>query len=575
MIRKLTPYLRGYRREIWLSVLCSALESVFSLLIPLAMASIMDRGVQTGDLGYTVRLGLVMVLMALLVVAAGIYSMKFATRAGLGLGTSLRSAAYGRIQTFSFENLEHFGTASLITRLTTDVTTIQTTTIQTIKYLVRAPSMMLFSVIFSFLISPRLAWMFVALIPVVTIAIVLVIWKLRPLYQKMQRSIDQMNQVVQENIVGIALVKIFGRQKQQKDLFAHSNAMVYTTSDRAMGLSVLASPLGNAILYTGTVLLYWYGGRDIIAGGLMVGQLSSLSAYLADILSRVVMLANLSVLISRSLVSFQRILEVLQTEPSIADGAEEGRFEQGTIRFEDVSFGYAGSPTLITGLNLEIPAGQSVGIIGATGAGKTTLVSLIPRLYDVSGGRILVGGRDLRDYPLDVLRREIAFVPQTSMLFSGSVAENLRWGNPEATMDQIQTACRAACADNFIQAMPQGYDTPIGQGGGNLSGGQRQRLCVARAILKNPRILILDDAASAVDMATDAAMTRAFQTLLPGTTKLIIAQRISSVAWADRILVLDKGAIVGDGTHETLLQDCPLYQQLCALQHVGEEAAYA
>ena len=575
MLKKLMPYLKGYRREIWLSVLCSALESVFSLLIPLAMASIMDRGVQTSDLAYTVRLGLVMVLMALLVVAAGIYSMKYATRVGLGLGTSLRSAAYRKIQTFSFENLEQFGTASLITRLTTDVTTIQMTTIQTVKYLVRAPSMMLFSVIFSFLISPKLAWMFVALIPVVTAAIVLVIWKLRPLYQKMQRSIDQMNQVVQENIIGIALVKIFGRQNQQKSLFAKSNAQVYTTSDKAMGLSVLASPLGNAILYTGTILLYWYGGRDIMVGGLMVGQLSSLSAYLADILSRVVMLANLSVLISRSLVSFQRLLEVLQTKSSILSGPEEAGLTEGSIRFEQVRFHYAGSPELLAGLDLEIPAGQSVGIIGATGAGKTTLVSLIPRLYDVSGGRVLVSGRDVRDYPLDVLRREIAFVPQTSMLFSGTVAENLRWGKPDATLEELQAACRAACADGFIRALPQGYDTPIGQGGSNLSGGQRQRLCVARAILKQPRILILDDAASAVDMATDAAMTRAFQTLLPGATKLVIAQRISSIAWADRILVLDKGAVVGDGTHETLLETCPLYQELCALQHVQEEAVYA
>ena len=307
----------------------------------------------------------------------------------------------------------------------------------------------------------------------------------------------------------------------------------------------------------------------------MVGQLSSLSAYLADILSRVVMLANLSVLISRSLVSFQRLLEVLQTKSSILSGPEEAGLTEGSIRFEQVRFHYAGSPELLAGLDLEIPAGQSVGIIGATGAGKTTLVSLIPRLYDVSGGRVLVSGRDVRDYPLDVLRREIAFVPQTSMLFSGTVAENLRWGKPDATLEELQAACRAACADGFIRALPQGYDTPIGQGGSNLSGGQRQRLCVARAILKQPRILILDDAASAVDMATDAAMTRAFQTLLPGATKLVIAQRISSIAWADRILVLDKGAVVGDGTHETLLETCPLYQELCALQHVQEEAVYA
>lgn len=574
MFRKLSPYLRPHRRDIWLSALCSGLESLFALLIPLVMAAIMDRGVQGSDLGYTVKNGLMMTLMALCVVAAGVYSMKYATRAGLGLGTGLRSAAYRKMQDFTFQDLEAFGTASLITRLTTDVTTIQATAIQAIKYLVRTPSMLVFSAVFSFMISPHLAWMFVALIPLVLLAVLLVIFRLRPLFQRMQQSIDQLNQVVQENIIAMGLIKVFCRQKQQKAVFAESNGQVFRASDQAMGLSILSSPLGNLILYLGTVLLYWYGGRDVMMGDLTVGQLSGLCSYLTQILTRVIMLANISVMFSRSLISFQRLLEVVERNPSIADGAGAAA-EDGSITFSHVDFAYPDSPLLFQNLSFTIPSGQTVGIIGATGSGKTTLASLIPRLYDIAGGKLLVGGQDVRDYTLSQLRQTIAFVPQTSMLFSGPLRDSLLWGDPEASETEIRQACRAACADGFIEKLPEGYDTPLSQGGSNLSGGQRQRLCIARAILKKPRILILDDATSAVDMATDAAIRASFRTLLPGTTKLIIAQRISSIAQADRILVLDQGRLVGDGPHETLLETCPIYRELCQLQHYGEEAAYA
>ena len=575
MFKKLSPYLRPHGRDIWLSALCSALESLFALLIPLVMADIMDKGVGNADLGYTAKNGALMTAMALCVVAAGVFSMKYATRAGLGLGTDLRSAAYRRMQEFTFQNLESFGTASLITRLTTDITTIQTTAIQAIKYLVRTPSMLVFSAVFSFMISPKLAWMFIALIPLVLLVVFVVIVKLRPLFQRMQRCIDQLNRVVQENIIAMGLVKAFCRQKQQKEVFDESNDQVYAASDKAMGLSILSSPLGNLILYGGTVLLYWVAGNDIVAGSLTVGQLSGLSAYLTQILSRVIMLANLSVMFSRSMISFQRLLEVIETEPEITDGPGEVEPQDGSIDFSHVDFGYAGSPLLMHDLNLSIPSGQTVGIIGGTGSGKTTLVSLIPRLYDISDGTLKVGGQDARAYTLGQLREAVSFVPQTSTLFSGSLKENLRWGDPEATELQLQGACKAACADEFIALLPEGYDTQIGQGGSNLSGGQRQRVCIARAILKKPKILILDDATSAVDMATDAAIRNSFKTLLPGVTKLIIAQRISSIAHADRILVMDKGKIVGDGTHEELLKSCGIYRELCDLQHYGEEAAYA
>lgn len=575
MFKKLSPYLKPHSKDIWLSAFCSGLESLFSLLIPLAMASIMDKGVKNSDLSYTVKLGLLMVAMALCVVVAGIYSMKYATRAGLGLGTDLRSAAYRKMQTFSFQNLESFGTASLITRLTTDITTIQGTAIQAIKYLVRAPSMMIFSAAFSFMISPKLAWMFLALIPLVSLAIFLVILKIRPLFQRMQQCIDKLNRVVQENIIGMGVVKAFCRQGQQKSVFAGSNSEVYEASDKAMGLSILSNPLGNSFLYAGTVLLYWIGGRDIMAGVLTVGQLSSLNSYLSQILSRVVMLTSIAVMISRSLISFQRLLEVTETEPEIADGEADVHLEDGSIHMGKVRFNYDGSPTLLDGVSLDIPSGQTVGIIGGTGSAKSTLVSLIPRLYDISGGELRVGGHDIRDYKLSELREGIAFVPQSSTLFSGSVKENLLWGCSDATDEELKAACRAACADNFISQLPEGYDTQIGQGGSTLSGGQRQRLCIARALLKKPEILILDDATSAVDMATDAAIWQSMRTALPGVTKLIISQRISSIAGADRILVMNQGQIVGDGTHEELLESCGIYQELCYLQYYGEERAYA
>lgn len=575
MLKKLSPYLKPHSRDIWLSAFCSGLESLFSLLIPLAMASIMDKGVKNSDLSYTIKLGLLMVAMALCVVAAGIYSMKYATRAGLGLGTDLRSAAYRKMQTFSFQNLESFGTASLITRLTTDITTIQGTAIQAIKYLVRAPSMMIFAAVFSFMISPKMAWMFLALIPVVGFAIFLVILKIRPLFQRMQQCIDKLNRVVQENIIGMGVVKAFCRQGQQKGVFSGSNSEVYEASDKAIGLSILSNPLGNSVLYAGTVLLYWIGGRDIMAGALTVGQLSSLSSYLSQILSRVIMLTSIAVMISRSLISFQRLLEVTETEPEIADGEADVRLEDGSIHMGKVRFNYDGSPTLLDGVSLDIPSGQTVGIIGGTGSAKSTLVSLIPRLYDISGGELRVGGHDIKDYKLGELRDGIAFVPQSSTLFSGTVKENLLWGRADATDEEIKTACVAACADNFISQIPEGYSTKIGQGGSTLSGGQRQRLCIARAMLKKPKILILDDATSAVDMATDAAIWQSMRTALPGVTKLIISQRISSIAGADRILVMNQGQIVGDGTHEELLESCGIYQELCYLQHYGEERAYA
>lgn len=575
MGKKLAPYLRAHKKDIWLSAFCSGLESLFALLIPLAMAAIMDKGVQNADLAYTAKFGLLMTVMALCVVVAGIYSMKYATRAGLGIGTDLRSAAYRRMQTFTFQNLESFGTASLITRLTTDVTTIQSTAIQAIKYLVRAPSMMVFSAVFSFMISPKLAWMFLALIPLVCLVIFLVILKIRPLYQRMQTSIDKLNRVVQENIIGMGVVKAFCRQKQQKKVFAESNQQVFYASDKAMGLSILSTPLGNLILYAGTILLYWFGGRDIMAGSLTVGQLTGLSAYLTQILTRVMMLTNISVMLSRSLISFQRLLEITETVPEIADGSETARLEDGSIRFCHVGFHYDQSPMLLENLELDIPSGQTVGIIGGTGSAKSTLVSLIPRLYDICEGELQVGGHSIKDYPLGVLRDGISFVPQSSMLFSGTVRENLLWGASDATEEELSRACRAACAESFISQLPQGYDTQIGQGGSNLSGGQRQRLCIARALLKKPKILILDDATSAVDMATDAAIWASMRTTLPGVTKLMISQRISSIAGADRILVLSQGRLVGDGTHAELQKNCDIYRELCQLQHYGEEEAYA
>lgn len=573
MFQKLKPYIFRQKRDISLSALCSAVESLFSLLIPLAMAAIMDRGLTEADLPYTLKMGGLMTLMALIVVVAGVFSMKYATKAGLTMGTDLRSHAYQSLQTFTFRNVEHFGTASLITRLTTDISTIQTTAIQAIKNLVRTPSMLLFSIILSFVVSPRLALMFIAITPLVAIVIIGIIVKVQPLYVKMQKSIDRLNLVTQENLVAIRLVKAFVRQDQQSQRFETENQAVYEASDRAMGLSVLTSPAGNLVLYAATLALYWFGGKLILNGELTIGELTSLSAYLANILNRLLMLANLSVLISRSSVSVDRLMEITDTEPDIRDGSTDAVPEDGSITFENVSFRYDEGELLLKDLSLTIPSGQSVGILGSTGAAKTTLVSLIPRLYEICGGALYVGGHELRDYRLENLRSSVSIVLQQNTLFTGTITENLRWGNPAATQEELEAACRAACAHHFIAELPQGYDTLLGQGGVNLSGGQRQRLCIARAILKKPKILILDDSTSAVDMATDAAINRSFQTMLPGMTKLIIAQRISSVAHCDRILVLEDGRIIGDGTHELLRSSCPVYQELCQLQNYNGEAA--
>lgn len=572
MTKKLMPYLKGQKKDIWLSVLCSSGESLVSLLIPLVMAAIMDNGIANGDLPYTIRNGVLMTVMALVVVLIGVLSVKYSTRAGMGLGADLRSDAYHKLQTFTFRDIESFGTASIITRLTTDVATIQSTAVNCIKMLVRAPTMLLFSVILSFILCPKLALMFLAIIPLVVGGILVVLIKLRPYYQNMQLSIDQLNLTTQENLVAMALVKAFVRKNQQVQRFEKDNDTVLAASDKAMGLSILTTPIGNVVLYAATIGLFWLGGHYVMGGEITIGQLTSLSTYLAEILSRILQIANCSISISRSAVSFKRITEIIDTQPDITDGPGGTLPADGSINFDHVSFRYGKTgQLLLEDLDLSIPSGQTVSILGATGSAKSTLVSLIPRLYDICGGQLTVGGADVKACKLKDLRDSVSIVLQKNTLFSGTIRENLMWGKPDATQEELDHACRAACALEFISKLPQGYDTKLGQGGVNLSGGQRQRLCIARAILKAPKILILDDSTSAVDMATDAAIRKSFVTELPGVTKLIIAQRVASAATADRILIMQDGKIVGDGSHSQLLESCDIYRELCQLQHYGEE----
>lgn len=574
MIKKLLPYLSKCKRDIWLSVLSSTGESLFSLLIPLVMAAILDKGIGNSDLPYTMKMGALMVGMALITGAIGVLSAKYAARASMTLGAELRTETYQKLQSFTFRDIEKFGTGSLITRLTVDVTVIQNAAVQTIKQLVRCPSMLIFSIMLSFFISPKLALLFIAMMPLVTAAVLVIMIKIGPMYKIMQESTDKLNLATQENLIGMSLVKAFVRRNQQKERFEKENDAVYRSSDRAMGFSILTMPSTNIVLFGTTVALFWIGGNYVMGGTLTVGELTALSVYLTQILGRIVMIANYSIMFTRSFVSIRRILEVIDTEPDIIDGPSGTAVASGDICLDNVSFRYGTTGEyVLRDVNVDIHAGETIGILGGTGSAKTTLVQLIPRLYDVSEGRVTVGGRDVREYTLKNLRRSVSIVLQQNVLFSGSVRDNLLWGNPDATQEEMEQACRAACALEFIQQMEHGFDSELGQGGCNVSGGQKQRLCIARSIMKKPRVLILDDSTSAVDMATDAQIRNSFKKELPGITKIIIAQRIASVVSADRIIVLDEGKIAAVGNHEELMRSCKIYQEICDTQKYGEDEA--
>lgn len=572
MIKKLAPYMKKYKTPLILGVLCAALESIFELLIPLVMAQIVDVGISTGDTGYTIKMGLLMVVMAAISLSFGIGLSKFSAIAGQGFGAELRQAEYEKIQTYSFKNIEKFSTASLITRLTTDITMIQNSLTMGIKLLVRAPMMLIVACILSVTISPQLAMIFLVSMPVLIIAIGLIIKNVKPRFEAMQKKIDNLNTTVQENLIGIRVVKSFVRRNKEKEKFKVSNDDLLQASEGAFGIVVLNMPVMQIVVFSSVIGILWFGGNMVNAGTLTVGKLTSFMTYSFQILMSLMMLSMVLMMMSRAVASAQRIIEVLEEQPDIKDPVNPvTEVRDGEIEFRNVNFKYEddSDENNLEGINIKIKSGETIGIIGSTGSGKSSLVQLIPRLYDATEGEVFVGGVNVKNYHIETLRNEVAMVLQKNTLFSGTIKENLMWGNENATDAEIEAAAASACVDEFIDRLPGRYDMHLEQGGVNVSGGQKQRLCIARAILKQPKVLILDDSTSAVDTATDAKIRKAFAEDLKDTTKIIIAQRVNSVATADKIIVMDDGKISAMGTHDELMESSEIYKDVYKSQQEG------
>ena len=573
MLKKLVPYTRGYRLYVMLGVLFSAGEAVLELELPQAMSEIVDVGIAGGDRSCILLTGLKMFLMAMAALGCGVGAAVLAAKAAMGFGANLRQAEYEQVQRFSFANIEHFSTASLITRLTNDVSSVQMTLFMGMRMCVRAPVMLVTALVKAMEISLDLSQVFLVAVPLLIIAVVIVIRYVGPFFTALQNATDDLNLVVQENLNAVRVVKSFVREDEEEKKFRVRSDRLRDTAERAFGFVVMFMPIMIMIMGGTIVSLMWLGGHDVAEGTLLSGDLMAFFTYASEILMSLMMVSMVLMFLTRAIACGKRIVEVLDEQPQITDAQADPALtvENGDIRFEHVYFKY--HPTAedwnLTDIDLHIESGMTVGILGGTGSAKTTLVSMIPRLYEVDKGAVCVGGHNVKDYTMEALRSGCAMVLQKNTLFSGTIRENLRWGRADATDAEIEEACRMACADEFIRRMPDGYDTYIEQGGTNVSGGQKQRLCIARAILRRPRVLILDDSTSAVDTATDARIRGALKTALPGTTKLIIAQRITSVMDADMILVLDDGHVVGQGTHTQLMESCEIYREVYESQQEG------
>lgn len=572
MVRTLLGQIKEYKKAALITPLLTALEVFLEVLIPYVTASIIDKGINAKNLSQIYLYGGVMLVLALCSLLVGAFAGRFSAVASAGFASNLRDTMYENIQTFAFSNIDKYSTAGLVTRMTTDVTNVQNAFQMTLRIAVRAPLMLLFSLIMCFAINTKLSLIFLVAGCVLAIVLYTVIRTTYPIFTKVFQQYDDVNAAVQENTSAIRIVKAFVREDYEKDKFRNATERLYRLFSKAEGRTAINNPVMLLVVYGCMIVLSWFGAQYIVIGDMSTGNLTSMFTYIMSIMMALMIFSMFFVMMTLSVASGQRIAEVLQESPDLKnpENAEKTVLDGG-IEFRHVSFSYkqgSGDETLHD-INFTVSAGETIGIIGGTGSGKTSLVNLICRLYDVSKGTVLVGNRDVRSYDLETLRNEVAVVLQKNVLFSGTILENLRWGKEDATKQECEEACRQARADDFIKRFPEGYDTWVEQGGTNFSGGQKQRLCIARALLKQPKILILDDSTSAVDTATDAAIREAFVRHIPGTTKIIIAQRISSVQDADRILVLEDGKISGFDTHERLLEENTIYQEIYETQVKG------
>ena len=579
MLKTLAGSLREYKKSSFAAIFFSGIEVIFEIVIPLCMSNLIDSGIEKSNMSMVWKFGILLLIFALLQLATGMLAAYTAAKASTGFSANLRQDMYDNMQTFAFSNIDRFSTASIVTRLTTDVTNVQNAYQMIIKLAVRGPVMLIVSMIVSFRINRQISLIFLAIVPVLGVLLALIVRKVHPVFEKVFHTYDDLNNVVQEDLRGIRVVKSCNREDLEISKFKKISQDIYKGFAKAEQMLALNSPLMQICMYTCMILTSWIGAKAIVASGnntalgLTTGDLTALITYSIQILSSLMMLSMVFAMITIASSSAGRIAEILQEKTDIANPENPVMYvADGEINYNNVEFVYASKADkkVLSNINLHIASGETLGIIGGTGSSKSSLVQLIPRLYDVTSGSLTLGGVDVRKYDLDTLRNAVAMVLQKNELFSGTIAENLRWGDEKATDEEIKEACRLACADEFINAMPKGYETYIEQGGTNVSGGQKQRLCIARALLKKPRVLILDDSTSAVDTRTDALIQKALKEYLPETTKIIIAQRISSVQNADKIIVLDDGKINAVGTHDELLKTCGIYREVFASQQKGE-----
>lgn len=579
-VKRYAAYIKPYLSAFLLAPLLMLTEVFGEILLPKFMSMIINNGVADRDTGYIIRMGIIMVLTAIVMAAGGIGGAYFSAKASICFTSDLRDALFAKVQNFSFKNIDQYSTGSLVTRLTNDVQQVQNVTMMGLRLLFRAPGMLIGALIMAFLMNAKLALVILIVIPFLSIAIVTIMVKAFPRFTLMQKKIDQLNSGIQEALTNVRVIKSFVREDYEEEKFQTMNQDLKDSSLSAMKIVIATMPIMMFAMNVTTLAVVWYGGNIIIAGNMQVGDLTAFTTYIVQILMSLMMLSMVLLQSSRAIASVKRISEVLDTEIDLTDenaSRKDLKVTEGKVEFKDVAFSYSneGGEKILEHINFTAEPGKVLGIIGTTGSGKTSLVQLIPRLYDVTEGQVLVDGVDVREYSLKNLRDGVGMVLQKNVLFSGTIDENLRWGNEEASEEEVRSAAGAAQADGFVTSFTKGYDSDLGQGGSNVSGGQKQRLCIARALLKKPKILILDDSTSAVDTATEAKIRESFSTTLKDTTKIIIAQRIGSVESADKIIVLDDGRIIGMGTHEELMKNCEAYQEIYYSQRDREKEVSA